>query len=134
MLIRFTRSVLLLALVAGIAACAAAAVGAGAGAATGIYLTTRGASTLVQGSVPQVTRRTERVFADLGIRITEREIEEDDSEVELEGETDDLDVTAKIKRESPTTSRVDVEARRSLVEWDQDYARHVLERIVAAGR
>lgn len=129
MLYRITRSIPVLLLSTSAGGCLAAA--AGAGAATGIYLTTRGAEAMVEGSVPQLARRTEQVFADLGIRITEREIEEDDVEIELKGETDDLEVSADIERETATTSRVEVTARRSLVEWDKDYARMVLERIVA---
>jgi len=112
------------------AGCAAAAV-AGAGAATGIYLTTRGAEGVVDGDLRTVTGRTEAVMRDLGLRVTERKIEYDDNEVEFKAKTDDLDVSIDLEAESARTTRVQVEARRNLVEWDKDYAQMVIRRIVA---
>ena len=103
-----------------LAGCAAAAAGA-AGAAPGIYITPRGA------------RRTEQVFAEMGITVTGREIETENGrrEIEIKGETADLDVKADIESETATSSRIHVEARKSAVEWDQDFAKAVVERIVA---
>jgi hypothetical protein len=115
-----------------LAGCAAAAAGA-AGAATGIYITSRGASGIVEGSVDDVARRTEQVFAEMGITVTGREIETENGrrEIEIKGETADLDVKADIESETATSSRIHVEARKSAVEWDQDFAKAVVERIVA---
>ncbi len=132
MLSNLVRMVALIALSAVLAACAAAAAGA-AGAATGIYLTSRGASGVVRGSVDEVARKTERVYADMGIAITgrEREAENGRLEVEIKGETADLDVKTDIESETSTSSRIHVEAQKSAVEWDQDFAKAVVERIVA---
>jgi len=68
---------------------------------------------------------------DLGLRVTERKIEYDDNEVEFKAKTDDLDVSIDLEAESARTTRVQVEARRNLVEWDKDYAQMVIRRIVA---
>ncbi len=125
------RAIVLIVLTHPIAACAAAAAGAAAGAATGIYLTSRGASGVVEGSVADVARRTERVYADMGITITEREYEED-GEVEIKGERGGTDVNTEIEVETANTSEVKVEARKSEIEWDQDLAREVIQRIVQA--
>jgi hypothetical protein len=52
-------------------------------------------------------------------------------EQELKGKKGDLDVTFHIKRETPTTSKVEVTARENLAEWDKKYAEELLNRIVA---
>ena len=61
------HSVLLLGLALPVAGCAAAAAGAAAGAAGGVYLTTRGAQSLVDGSIDQVAERSQAVMKDLNI-------------------------------------------------------------------
>ena len=43
----------------------------------------------------------------------------------------DLDVTFNIKRETPTTSKVEVTARENLAEWDKKYAEQLLNEVVA---
>jgi hypothetical protein len=54
-------------------------------------------------------------------------------ERELKGKKGDLDVTIQMRRESPTTTKVEVTARENLAEWDKEYAQQVLERIVQKG-
>lgn len=121
--------ILLLALAQG--SCAAAAL-AGAGAATGIYLTTRGAKGLIEGSVADVDRRTGIVLAERGIAITEREVKDNGNEIEIEGKTrDGKDVSIDIKRRTASTTEVEIEVRENAVVWDQEQARSILERIVA---
>ena len=88
---------------------------AAAGAAGGIYLTSRGAESVVEGSVDQVAGRAAAVMTELGI---------------VKG---DLDVDIEIRRESPTTTKVEVTARKNLAEWDKEYAKEVLSRIVQRG-
>jgi hypothetical protein len=132
MRLRTVRSLALIALALPLGACAAAAV-AGAGAATGIYLTSRGANAVVDGSLPVVARRTDAVFSQLGIEVTERTVAGDSSRVELKGKTSDgRDVDTKLRRESATTTAVEVTVRKNPVVWDRDYARTILERIVTA--
>jgi hypothetical protein len=111
-------------------ACAAAAL-AGAGAATGIYLTTRGAESIVEGSVPDLDRRTGLVLAREGAEVTERTVAGDGSRVKIDGKTrDGQDLTVEIEKKTATTTKVDVAVRKNAVVWDQDYARRILERIV----
>lgn len=109
--------------------CVAAAAGAGAGA--GIYLTSRGASSIVQGSVEQVADRTATAFTAMGIERVSRTVQEDGSEITIEGETDELEVTVEIEREDRGTSNVQTAARRNLVQWDKEFARSLLERIIS---
>ncbi|HEX7118209.1 MAG TPA: DUF3568 family protein [Longimicrobiales bacterium] len=127
---RAVRAVVVIALTHPLAACAAAAAGA-AGAATGIYLTSRGANGIVEGTVADVTRRTERVYADMDITITEREYQET-GEVEIKGDRNGTQVNTEIEYETATTTEVKVEARENEFQWDQDLAREVVQRIVQA--
>ena len=103
---------------------------AAAGAAGGVYLTTRGAESVVEGSVDQIAGRAEAVMSDMGI-VKQGESTEDQGDKQvLKGTKDQLDITISIDRESPTTAKVEVTARENLAEWDKDYAKEVLSRIV----
>lgn len=124
------RLVLLLALAVPAAGCLAAAAG---GAAAGIYLTSRGAEGVVEGSVDDVAERAEAVMGEMGIEITGNKTEESGDVREFIGKKGDLDVTVRLERESPTTTKAEVTARQNLAEWDKEYAKEVLNRIVAKG-
>lgn len=132
MRLSFLRPLLLVGLALAPSACAAALVGAGAGAATGIYLTTRGASGIVEGTVQDVDRRAGIVLARRQAQITERTAATDGTRMELRGKTsDDKDFRIEIKRKTASTSELDVEVREDAVVWDQDQARAIVEQIVA---
>lgn len=111
-------------------ACLAAAA---AGAAGGIYLTTRGAESLVDGSIDDVAARAEAVMNEMGIAKEGESSERGGDHRELKGKRGDLDVTIQMQRESPTTTKVEVTARENVAEWDKEYAQQVLERIVKKG-
>ena len=110
--------------------CVLAAAGAGAGGA--IYLTSRGAESIVDASVPEVADAVTDVFADMGITVAGTTTEKEGDEREVRGKKGDLDVTVHFERESPSTTKVEVTARENVAEWDRDYAKRVLERIVEA--
>lgn len=106
---------------------------AAAGAAGGVYLTSRGAESVIEGSVEDVAARAEAVMDEMGI-VKEGESTEDQGDKHvLKGKQGDLDVNIDINRESPTTTKVEVTARKNLAEWDKDYAKQVLNRIVEKG-
>jgi hypothetical protein len=119
---------LLLALVLPTAGCVAAAAAAGAGA--GIYLTTRGAESLVDNSIDQVARRAQAVMSEEGIVPDASSSEQGGDKREFKGKKGDLDVTIEMERKSPTSTRVEVTARKNLAEWDKEYAQQLLSRIV----
>ncbi|HYC33947.1 MAG TPA: hypothetical protein VEB59_16775 [Gemmatimonadales bacterium] len=127
------RTLSKLALVAALAmpatACLAAAA---AGAAGGIYLTSRGAESLVEAPVDEVARRAEAVMGEMQIVKDAESTEKGGDQRQLKGKKGDLDVTIDLRRESPTTTKVEVTARENLAEWDKEYAQDVLERIVKA--
>ena len=106
---------------------------AAAGAAGGVYLTSRGAESVVEGSVDQIAGRSEAVMSEMGI-VKEGESTEDQGDKHvLKGKKGDLDVTIEIRRESENTAKVEVTARENLAEWDKDFAKEVLNRIVQKG-
>ena len=111
--------------------CVAAAAAAGAGA--GIYLTTRGAESLVQGSISDVEARARAVMNDMSITLVGSSTDEQAATRELRGKAGELDVTVEMEQRNPTTTRVEVTARRNVAEWDQGFARQVLSRIVQQG-
>lgn len=123
-----------LALIAALAlpstACLAAAA---AGAAGGIYVTSRGAESVVQGSVDQVAARAQTVMNQLQIVKSGESTEDGGDRRELKGKKGDLDVTIQLRRESPTTTKVEVTARENLAEWDKEYAERILRQIVEQG-
>jgi hypothetical protein len=123
-----SRFLLLLATVAPSAGCVAAAA---AGAGSAIYLTSRGAEGVVQGSVSDVTARARNVMQQEAIVPDASSTEKGGDEQELKGKKGDLDVTFHVTRETPTTSKVEVTARKNLAEWDKKYAEELLNRIVA---
>lgn len=114
--------------------CVAAAVGAGAGG--GIYFSDRGAESVVPAGIERASAATRRAFAQLGVRETGSKVEDQGREREVSGRAGqrDVDVTVKLKAERPGYTRVQVVARKSAVTWDKDFARAVLEKIVAFSR
>jgi hypothetical protein len=108
---------------------AAAAAGAGAG----IYLTSRGAESLVEGSVDQIAARARAVMNEEGIVPDASSTENGGDKREIKGKKGDLDVTFEMEEKSDKTTRVEVTARKNLAEWDKEYAQRLLQRIVEKG-
>jgi hypothetical protein len=106
---------------------------AAAGAAGGVYLTSRGAEAVIEGSVDDVAARAESVMGEKNIVKQDESTEDQGAKHVLKGKDGDLDVTIEINRETPTTTKVEVTARENLAEWDKDYAKQVLNRIVQKG-
>ena len=122
---------LALALMLPVTGCVAAAAAAGAGA--GIYLTSRGAESLVESSVDQVATRAQAVMSAEGIVPDASSSESSGDKREFKGKKGDLDVTIQLERESGSTTRVEVTARKNLAEWDKEYAQQLLSRIIEKG-
>jgi hypothetical protein len=117
----------LLALTVPAAGCVAAAA---AGAAGGVYLTTRGAESVIAAPVDEVAGRAESVMTDLAIVKDGESTEAAGDKHVLKGKKGDLDITIAIEAENDSTSKVEVTARENLAEWDKDYAKEVLNQIV----
>ena len=118
---------LALALVVPATGCLAAAA---AGAGAGIYLTSRGAESLVEGSIDQLAGRARAIMNEEGIVPDASSTEDGGSKRELKGKKGDLDVTFELEEKSDKTTRVEVSARKNLAEWDKEYAQQLLQRMV----
>lgn len=125
----WTGWALALALALPTAGCVAAAAAAGAGA--GIYLTTRGAESMVEGSIDNVADRTRSVLNEEGIALDESNFEKGGDKREFKGKKGDLDVSVDLERKGANTTRVEVSARKNVAEWDKEYAQQLLSKIVA---
>jgi Protein of unknown function (DUF3568) len=106
---------------------------AAAGAAGGVYLTSRGAEAVIEGSVSDVAARAESVMSEMNIVKEDESTEDQGAKHVLKGKDGDLDVTIEVNRETEKTTKVEVTARENLAEWDKDYAKRVLNRIVEKG-
>lgn len=100
----------------------------GAAAGSGIYLTTRGAESVVHGDIPELTEASRQSFERLGIRHTGQK-DRDDGGREVYGTTDDGDVTVDLDPRTENATRVHVSVKKSAVTWDQEMARKILEEI-----
>ncbi len=125
---RRARAALLLAALAVAPGCAAAAL-AGAGAATGIHMTGNSAESPVQGSLADVDRRTQAVLAEMGIQVDERK--QEPSGFEYKGSARGMEIRVELDAAQGGTTQVKASARKNAVEWDNDFARDIVARIVA---
>jgi len=103
---------------------------AAAGAAGAIYATTRGAESLVKGSVSDVAAHAQAVMREMGIPEEASSSGDGGAKREFKGKKGDLDVTIHLEQQDAATTKVEVSAQKNLAEWDKDYARQVLEQIV----
>lgn len=120
------RWALLAVLLAALPGCLVAA--AGAGAAAGIYLTDQGASSSVAGSLEEVERRTREVLEELDVRVSERT--ERPTGRRYEGVAGDLEVNVELEQEGSGTTLVKASARRNRVQYDREYARALVRRVI----
>ena len=122
------RSLVVLVSSLALGGCFLLAAGAGAGAA--VVFTNRGAKSVVDAPVDQAFDRSVTAFQQLSITESGRATEESGAKRRLEGKKGDLDVTVELTRESATTTSAEVYARKNLVEYDKNFARDVLTRII----
>jgi len=117
-----------------VAGCFLAAAGAGAGGA--IYVTERGVEAVVPASVDRASSATRQAFDQLKIHQTKSESEEREGveQRHVEGSVRDRDVSVTLKPEGTGSARVQVVAKTSAVTWDKDFARTILDEIVAYSR
>jgi len=115
----------------GAAGCVAAA--AGVGAAGAVYATTRGVGSLVASPIDRVVANSESVMKSMGIVQDASSSDNGGAKRELKGKHGDLDVTIDMEQQDTATTKVEVYARKNLAEWDKDYAKTLLNKIVKGG-
>jgi len=105
-------------------------VAAGAGAAGAVAYTNRGASSVVAGTVDQVFDRSAAAFQQAGITETGRTTENSGRERKLIGTKGEYEVTAELHRSTDSTTKVEITARKSAVEYDKEMAKDILTRLL----
>ncbi len=120
-----------LALALALAMAAPACVAAVAGAGAAVYLTSRGAESLVDGQPSSVAPRVAAAFTELQVQQTGTSSENGGDKQEFKGTRGDLEITVTLERKSPTSTNVEVTARKNLAEWDKEFAKQMLQRIVS---
>src|SRR6267143_568081 len=107
-----------------------AAGAAAAGAGTGVYLTSRGAESIVAGSIDDVEKRARAVFEAEGIPVTGSQVESSGAKRERKGRRGDLEITVSMEQQGATATKTEVSARKNVAVWDKDYAQQLLGKIV----
>jgi protein-tyrosine-phosphatase len=123
------RWVLLLGLASALPGCVAAGAAA-AGVGSGVYFTSRGAESILDGTPEQVETRARAVLEKDGVRITGTQTEKSGDKRELKGTKNDLDITVTMERQDSKSTKTEISARKNLVTWDKDYAQQLLSKIV----
>ena len=101
-------------------------VAAGAGAAGAIAYTNRGATSVVSGSVDQVFDRALVAFQQAGITEIGRSTANSGQQRKLIGTKGEHEVTAELNHATDATTKVEITARKSAVEYDKEVAKDVL--------
>ena len=104
--------------------------GAAAGAAGAAAYTDRGAKSEVAVSVDSLAHVVESTFASMNISVTERSRKEDGSEQHLKGKTGETEINVDINQDQPPTTKIQITAHKNVVDYDKDYARDILKRIL----
>lgn len=125
-----TVPMLALAALAGTTSSACFLVAAGAGAGAAIAYTNRGASASVPGDIDAVFEKSVSAFGALSVSETGRATENSGALRRLEGKQGDREIVVELKRSTDDVTAVEVIARKSVVEYDKDLAKKVLDRIV----
>ena len=105
-------------------------VAAGAGAAGAIAYTNRGATSVITGTVDQVFDRAAAAFQQAAITETGRSTEDSGRQRKIIGTKGEYEVTADLNRTTDSTTKVEITARKSAVEYDKELAKDILTRIL----
>lgn len=84
----------------------------------------------LKGSVPEVNDRAKAAFQQMGIKVTGTKMEKSGKQQDLTGKAGDKTVSVTMKDIGDGMTHVDVSAREGTLQWNQDYANAVLQRIV----
>jgi hypothetical protein len=117
-----------------LAGCLLAAAGAGAGG--GIYFTERGVESVVPVSMDRAASAARQALDELKVQSTKSATEQhpDGEQREIDGTAGGRDVSVTLKAQGTNSTRVQVVAKTSAVTWDKDFARTVVDKIVAHAR
>jgi uncharacterized protein DUF3568 len=117
-----------------LAGCVLAAAGAGAGG--GIYFTERGVESVVPVSMDRAASAARQALDELKVQSTKSATEQhpDGEQREIDGTAGGRDVSVTLKAQGTNSTRVQVIAKTSAITWDKDFARTIVDKIVAYAR
>lgn len=109
--------------------CILAAAGAGAGGA--VYVSERGAESVIDASVDKTFDAARQTFQEMGINEVKTSSAQEGAitKRQLDGTTSDREITVEMETQGSGT-KVEVVAAKTRVTWDKDMAKRILERIV----
>lgn len=125
---RFVQLALVAAVAATVPGCVAAAAAAGAGGA--VYVTSRGAEAMVEGQPDGLAPRVRSALERNQVTITDTSVEDGGDRQTWKGTAGELTVDVSAERESPTTTKVEVTAKKNVADWDKELAERIMRDIV----
>jgi hypothetical protein len=90
-----------------------------------------GASRDLKGSVAETSSHVQDVFKEMGITVTNTEVNNQPQEQDLTGKAGDKTVSVKLTAIGDGMTHIDVSAKEGALQWNQDYAQSVLSRVIA---
>ena len=85
----------------------------------------------LKGDVTQVSTRTQDAMKELGIQVTDTATKSSGREQDLKGTANGHSVSVQINDIGNGMSHIDVSAKDGEFQWNQDYAKKVLDKIIA---
>lgn len=95
-----------------------------------IVQTAEGAQSDVKGSISDINNHTLDVFKQLGISSTGMNTENSGAKQTLKGKKNDMDVQVQLTQSGPDQTHVVVIAKQGSLNWNKDFAKDVLSRIL----
>jgi hypothetical protein len=123
---RFSQSYLVLGLIFAAATSACSTAGGKQSTVLGNSSTGRD----LKGSVTEVTSRSQSALKELGIQITDSSSKDSGKEMDLSGKSSNHNVSVQINDLGNGMSHVEVSAKDGTLQWNKDYAKSVLEKII----
>ncbi len=111
-----------------LSACLAAAAAAGAGGA--VYVTTRGAEAVVEGQPASLEPRIRSALDEFKVALSGSSTDKGGDVLGWKGMSGETEVNVTAERQSASTTKIEVTARRNVADWDKEMAERILERIV----
>ena len=87
---------------------------------------------LANGSIAQVATISQNAMAEKDVPVNATTSEKSGAHREIKGTKGDLDVTVILDEKGAKLTDVEVTARKNLVAWDKDFAKSLLDRIMAS--
>lgn len=106
-----------------VAGCASSSFGPGAGVTQGT----------VKGTVSMVDLRVQSVFQQMKIQLTGNSMKNSGNQRQITGKIGETEVTVTMDNSTNSTTTIEVQASKNVVDGNRDLAREILNRIIQQG-